>query len=445
MMLPTVEFLKGQAARLVTYMGDKHRVRLKASSALEAVAAMYQHPDWNTCQALAQRGHTPAYSAQATVTRAPARFPLTWTASGLPDLTVSEHDWFRHTLATGGTKATRAAWLQNHYAAHMARNGAGVFLNAFGAGIPADVPKYLTNEGLLLDMRRGSVSPRLNIMSDMSPAEIAAMLVSVLFPSVREPLADFWLQEAIAILTVAVAALQVAGIPTTLPKLVSLFPTHGRPNALYHLPNALAPDSTARTNLENLLRAFSFDDLQAQQKVWRSLYAMVSQGLDDLATAPWAPGLFSDNPAAKGFFSLLSAGKCLAIESPEDSAGLAERAVLYALRSALTRREDLPRAGMTDWVFALGDVDTYLASPLETMTALARSWRTAILMTTENTAKLRASPVGESMLANTWHQLTLGSLDAAAIAAIVEALQADATMLTTPNSCVVSLPSLRQF
>ncbi|MNR71827.1 putative type II secretion system protein E [compost metagenome] len=75
------EHLKAQARRLGEHLVAKHGVRLKHAALLEAVAAQYGHPDWNTLTALASAPPAPVpQPTQAPLpapiaAREPAPFP----------------------------------------------------------------------------------------------------------------------------------------------------------------------------------------------------------------------------------------------------------------------------------------------------------------------------------------------------------------------------------
>ncbi|KVP65624.1 hypothetical protein WJ96_04455 [Burkholderia ubonensis] len=446
MNLPSVEFLKDQASRLVAYMGDKHRFRLRSASALEAVAAMYRQRDWNTLEAMASREAAPAaeqsYSAAGNPTvlpRSPQNtFPLMWTPRGMAEFSVSSNDWFRHTLAIGGSKQDRRIWLQQHLMAQLDQDSPGVFLNAFGGELPREVRDIFVQEGLLVDLSREDNGLTLNLMADLAADDIASMLVTVLLRSGNNPGNDYWVQASNYVLTVVVSAMQEAGRPVTLTSLMALFPNQ-RPAGLYSLVQALDESSPARKSLQLFLDSCGFDGESIREQVWITHYSVLMHALQRLASNPWAQQLFSDEPGAQGLFTRLSQGKCLVLESPDGSDGSAEKAVLYALRSALARRLMLPREETEKgWVFGLGELDNYLAPALAIMVEQARSARAAILMTTRDAGTFKGSPTGERLLANVWNQLYLNGCPRERLLELFE-LMANRPVLAQPGHITSSV------
>lgn len=49
----TIEFFKAQASRLADHLADKHGIKLKRASVLEAIASVHGVRDWNTLRASA--------------------------------------------------------------------------------------------------------------------------------------------------------------------------------------------------------------------------------------------------------------------------------------------------------------------------------------------------------------------------------------------------------
>jgi hypothetical protein len=430
--LPSVEILKEQAELLASYMGDKHRFRLKPASAYEALAAMYRQADWNTLRAMAARANEPEVNqgsgAENGLTLphlAPTNvFPLTWT-HGRPDFTLNANDWFRHTVAFGGAKEDRSTWLQQQLAEHLNRGCAGAFVNAFDGKLPEEVREELRARDLLIELaedeeprfvtRRGELvcstlfAPRtgaagglaVNLMADMDPDEVASLLLTLIFRTGENAGADFYRQAAHHMLTVVVAAMREAKLPVTLCGLLSLFPDQ-KPDGLLQLARSLTPDSVASKHLELLLAAALGNGEPIREKDWVLRFGVALNGLGRLANSAWAHTLFSDKPGAKGLFSLLQEGKCLVIEAAKSANGQPEKAVIHAMRTALSRRHTLSREEKAQgWVFAFGEVDRYFAHPLYRMAEMARSARTALLMTSPT-----ASLPGD-FLGNVWNKLQL--------------------------------------
>jgi hypothetical protein len=430
--LPSIDVLQEQANRLVKYMGDKHRFRLRPASALEAVAAQYGHPDWNTLRAMAARAEEPAVPASPVVSNsltlphlAPANtFPLTWT-HGRPDFTVNANDWFRHTVTIGGSKEERRTWLQQHLVEHLDRGCAGAFINAFDGKMPEEVREELHARGLLIELaeaegpmfltRHGelerstpfaprsgvSVGLAVNLMADMDPDEVASLLLTHIFCTGENAGADFYRQAAHYMLTVVVHAMREAKLPVTLRGLLDLFPDR-RPDGLLLLARSLDPDSVASKNLEVLLTAVMDKGESIREQVWELRFGVALHGLSRLGNSAWAHTLFSDKTGAKGLFSLLQEGKCLVIEAPKSADGRPEKAVIHAMRAALSRRYMLSREEKEQgWLFAFGEVDRYFAHPLYRMAEMARSGRIALLMTAAGPSLPR------DFMDNVWNKLHL--------------------------------------
>ncbi|WP_157639959.1 glyoxalase superfamily protein [Burkholderia ubonensis] len=465
MSLPSIEFLQEQARRLVAYMGDKHRFRLKPASSLEAVAAEYGFHDWNTLRAMAAREE--AASHPALPPQMPQHtFPLTWTRNGMADFSVSSNDWFRHTLAIGGTKTDRQAWLQQHWVAQVERKGAGVFINTFGGDIPPDVCDLLNDEGLLVMLApaadeqmfrtrqaatgrtyqfcgqpgKGALASalHLNLMADMAPDEIASMLVEILFRTEEHAGADYYRQTSHYLLSIVVQAMHAAATPVTLNGLLDVF-DGGGPAGLLRLMHSLDPESPAGKQLSLFLAHFLSKGEVFREKDWALNVGVPLHGLRRLSDSGWAHTLFSDRPDARGLFTLLQQGKCLVIEGPDGSDGRPEKSVLYALRSAIARRLMLPREDKAQgWVFALSELDKYWVPALATMVEQSRSSRTALLMTTRDTGAFKGHPIGQRLLDNVWNQLHLSGCPRERLLELVEQL-AHRPVLAQPGRITATL------
>lgn len=441
MSLPSVELLKDQASRLVTYLGDKHRFRLKPASALEAVAALYGKHDWNTLHGLAQRaagehgradGHTPSREQLDS-------FPLTWSEHGRPQLTVAHDDWYRHTIASGGTLADRQAWLQQHFGEHVSRGGAGVFLNAFGK-LRIAVREALHSEQLLVDLVNEDSTFHVNLMADMDADEVAAMTTELIFARDHRLTDDYWKQSATMVLSIASRALREAGQELTLRGLAELFPSMAKPAKLLKLMLSLPAGSDTRKHLHAILEPHGAVGGTFSEKTWAAHYSALSRALEQLSSSSWTFGLFATAQGAPGLFSLLSHGKCLVIECAERSAGLPECAVLYATRSAMARRHLVSRESRESvpWVLALGEVDRYAITAVARMAEQGRSTRMAMLMTTGDAEALNAHPAGRELLANVWNTLHLRGCSAAQLAELL-AKMADKPLLVQPSRVTAAI------
>lgn len=444
MSLPSVEFLKDQANRLVSYMGDKHRIRLKAASALEAIAALYKQRDWNTLQALSRRADEDGSYASAASNPNPryltptGQYPLTWTA-GRIGYAVPERDWFRHTLACGGTPEDRNTWLQQHLMAHLDRNGAGVFINAFGGKMPESliqaIQVELADQVVLLDLSRPGVSEMaVNLLADLEPEAVAAMLLRLLPSAENSPGADFYRHRAHQALTVLATVLAHLGMPITLSAMMHPWRDNGK--SFTALLQRCDPDSAARQHLQRFLEAHATPGGNAFE-FGNTLGGLLGR-LALLASEPWAPLLFSDKSTAVSLSALLLEGKCVIIEGAYQSAaraGQAEQLVAYALSAAVRIRRDIERADRdSGWVFGFGQVANYLSPAFAVMASQASAARIALLMTATACQDLSRHPQGESLLANVWNQLYLGGLGDAKIAEIVQELKSSTVALCQPGA-----------
>jgi hypothetical protein len=399
--LPSVEFLKDQATRLVTYLGDKHRFRLKPASALEAVAAMYDKHDWNTLHGMAQRN--PAL-ASAAAPPSSATYPVTWDARYEPALTVSADDWFRHTLAEGGSALTRRDWLEQQLMAHMQRGAPGVFVNVFGAeraGV-RDIYGELSQAG-------GAGAARallVNVLAEMEPEEIGAMFVALSFPVGESSADSYWQQAAQRVVAVAARALREVGEAVTLAGLAALFPLQGPPAALELLEARMAAGAT-KAHLASILLSNTSPHGEFSANTWSAHYGLLARGLARLQGERWTEHFFA-GAAASGLYSLLAQGKCLGVEWPDRAGERAGVAVLHALRSAVCKRLQAPREEkQTAWTIALGEVATYIDSPLIGMVEQGRSARVAVLMTARDSGEVGTRPAGQRVLPNVWNTVHL--------------------------------------
>lgn len=387
--LPSIDFLKAQAERLTTYLGDKHRFRLKSASALEALAKMYQQPDWNTLQSLAGRDAT---SMDALCS--PESFPLTW-RDGRPDLTVNANDWYRHTLVVGGDLLARRTWLQQQLAQQLTRMSPGLFLNVFGDALPADLREHLNAEGLLIDLRQPTTagSLYLNLLADLPCDVIGHMLIEMVYPDWRDEDA-VWYAQVDMVLTLTAKLMREAGSVVTLATLLEMF-TGSR---LENLLSQSNPDSKDARLLADYIRT--------QDKALQSVRVMIATITSTLKAQPELRLLFSEDARAPGMQTLIAKGRCLVIEAPEDSTGSTENAVICAWKATIENRYYQPReAKQAGLVFALSDVNGYLRQPMARLLAQSRSARCAMLMTAPDIESLKRSQAGEMLLDNVWNQV----------------------------------------
>jgi hypothetical protein len=187
----SIDLFKKQAERLVKFMGDKHRMRLKSASALEAVAAIHDARDWNT---LAAGTNAPA----AEPMRPAADKVLTW-IDGAPDITVAANDWARHTIVTGASLAI-SAWMGAQWDYCQSRKQQGLFffdsaslykpllarlqgenvvvVRCHDCADPATLLPHLESGGSLIVFYRGEIS---------NPAEWMGLVTALALTRMRSP------------------------------------------------------------------------------------------------------------------------------------------------------------------------------------------------------------------------------------------------------------------
>jgi hypothetical protein len=370
-----VSFLKEQAARLSAYMGDKHRFRLRSSSAMEAVAAIYRQPDWNTLQALSERGCAASVTSPRMVSAARFPRPMFWMTDDKPGELLSDADWFRHSVVVGGSKGQRESWLQQHFAHQTATGGAGVFLNVAQNALSAAERERCAAAGVLVNLRAGT-GASLNLLSGLDPDEAASLICGA--AGVRDYSVqgtDYWMQHAHYVLTVVIGAMQAAKRRVSLSSLLAIFGGNVL-TALQELSSQLTGDNAAQKTLD------VFVDVCRGNSTRSHVLAVVIHALDRLHGHRWAHQLFSDDVGAQGLYAHLSLGRCLLIETPDDCAGYPEVAVLYSLRHAVSMRlASVSQERQQDWVFGFGEVQHYCRPVVGQMVSRARSARVAFLFT----------------------------------------------------------------
>lgn len=162
----TVAQLKRQADRLIQYMGDKHRLRMKRASALEAIAYLRGVANWNTLAAQAGDGPTSPGNT-------PARYTLTW-QHGVPQMAVSSREWRRHTLAIGSDTHLHT-WLMEQLEAGLRRKDQGVFFFHSDDPLPENVlTKAHASLLTLVDYRQNTCT--IDLADGLSPAAMETLV-----------------------------------------------------------------------------------------------------------------------------------------------------------------------------------------------------------------------------------------------------------------------------
>lgn len=423
MSMPSVVALKDQANRLVAYLGDKHRFKLKLSSALEAMAAIHKQRDWNTLQALAAAAEAPAPAVAAD-----AQFPVAWGAQGQP-LNVNRADWLRHTLATGGSSQDRRAWCLQQLYAQVARGGSGVFVHAFGGLLPAD---ELSERLTVLDLGAAG-GPEYNALRGLDPDEVAAMLVPVLYSGDASPGADYQKQLANYTITVLVGALQESQEPITLGGLVGLL--SARSGEAVQRLGECCPAGAARQQLGVFL-----DQYRSKDGGLRGNFGELAGRLAMLQATPFARRILSSNPQAPGLLDLIAGPRCVVVEldqqAPIRDVARQGAVLLAVIRALASRRASLPlasRGGVPQTVL-LCEVQAYLQLSVTRLVEHGRSMGMSMLLTAPSETALAATSVGYVILANCWNRLHLGGLAKAQAVVLLERLTAEHPVLVSPTT-----------
>lgn len=112
-----IERIKLAAQRLSDFIGQKHKIRIKQSTALEAIARMEGFNSWND------------YVAQPNINSAQGcvLYPLVGHSDKSP-VTISGFEFVRHILALGNVNEQRA-WLIWQLNEHILKNHKGCFID----------------------------------------------------------------------------------------------------------------------------------------------------------------------------------------------------------------------------------------------------------------------------------------------------------------------------
>lgn len=384
-MLPSIDVLKDQAARLITYLGDKHRVKLKRTAALEAIAAINRCPDWNTAHALATRGTEPPRKGGGF---AHATYPLLW-QNGLPKLAIARADWSRHVLTVGGSLADRQQWLQQQLHAQRLRGGAGVWLNISSTADRAKLQAMHGDNVRILPLTPDATWPEINILHDLDPLDVAEVLFSGLLSAPAEDLGDaHWLRVARTVLEAMALCVRVEQQPMTAENLRAQL---DHPSKLNELLDPMA------------------------EPVKAAGCAMVSSRIS-LLFGPGLRRLFSNDPQAPGLSSVLAEQTQLIVEfhlADQRAAVCRQGGLLVsALRAAVRHR---PRHGEHPLVLAMGEADQYVCGAMHILAEQGRGHELALLMTAPRELDMGKTWLGNAiMTANTGNKLHLGGMSEAA-------------------------------
>ncbi|RQR65626.1 hypothetical protein DIE18_04035 [Burkholderia sp. Bp9125] len=431
MNLPTVEFLKGQADRLITYLGDKHRFRMKPASALEALAALYQQPDWNTLQARAAASCRP----QPTPAREEHEsYPLDWGQYG-GEFAVPRADWQRHVLALGGDGDARRDWLQRHLSAQIERGGAGVFVNLFGGELPAAAREQLEAHAQVLDLA-SSRGLACNVFTGLPAMDAADVLVSAL----RERLSDdYWRTRMHGVMSTLFLVMEAIGAHVTLNRVCGELRRLGADGGA-SLVNACPSGIPARAVAQSLL-----DSLRGESNeggAVRMLCVRMAESMEAWLRMPGLSRLFAEQVNAPGLLALMSGPQCLVVEMADQDSwrllhvqgalllGVAHHAVCTSLQLPREPRDTHPR------LLALAEVQGYLSMSLRPAVERGRSAGWTMLLTVPDEHYLRRSMAGDtgaSFLANVWNRMYLDGLPESALGNAFDRLSRARQVVVSPG------------
>lgn len=139
----SIELLKKQASRLAQFLGERHRLNLKHSSALEAIAAVHGARNWQTLAAGAES--TREIEPELPSTAPAEQLAMAWGVSGAPVLSLPRFRWLHHAIAVGKESD---AWVQRS------------FDEAVQAGIPAILLQHRDASAAVEDEGRRSAVER---------------------------------------------------------------------------------------------------------------------------------------------------------------------------------------------------------------------------------------------------------------------------------------------
>lgn len=128
--------VKNKASKLATFIGEKHKIRIKTSTALEAIARMENFPDWNTFAATLKQMESECPLP-----------PFALVPSANAQQRIPAHTWIRHIQALGSA-SVRQAWLGWQLGTHILEARQGLFVNV----LPPDAQSCLADAVHPLDL-----------------------------------------------------------------------------------------------------------------------------------------------------------------------------------------------------------------------------------------------------------------------------------------------------
>lgn len=444
-MMPSVEFLKEQANRLIAYMGDNHRFRLKPASAYEAVASQWGEHDWNTLYARSMRGDAgDASHTGAAPTGSPADYPLDWGQYG-EQLHVPRNDWQRHVLTQGADADARRDWLQRHLAGQLERGCGGVFVNAFGGQLPVEAREMLEHAGVrVLDLASGQ-GTSCNLLGGLEPEQTADILVHGLrrFPDAHSFRDDYWRARMRAALTTLTMVLRACGAHITLSRICTELRLLAEDRGERLL--AACPGGPERATMQALHDSLGADSPEVGSV--RSIFTEVANDMDVWLTHPSLRMLFADEVNAPGLLDWMCGEQCLVIEMAEQESlrmvelqgglllGVAAAAVSHALTLPRKQRGAHPR------LLALAEAHEYLVPGAARIAEQGRSagWTLLVTIPDENSL-LRLRHTGRDILRTVWNRMYLGGLPESGLNEVMARLTQAESVVVSPGRIQHSEP-----
>jgi hypothetical protein len=411
----SLESFKKQAGRLVAYLGEHHKLRLKHSSALEAIAATHGARNWATLQAKSALPDTAeaAPSAGRGLAARGGGMPLVW-QDGVPKLFVSQADWSRHTLAEGVPYYT-LAWLEEHLLNCKRTFAGGVFINVVEGGrLP-----------LIVDLHRDgeeAAVPEYNLLAGLSADEVCDVLMQAYPAQPRSAVKD----HIRSLCGLALKRLLPKEMPPHESLSLSTILLALRPAALrYHM----VQDPQLAEELRGLAQVSSNGSEDEEHLMWAldSAFGPLTRELLRLKDGEYGPALFSRKSFAQGSRSVVDCfarGDLLHVTLPDDDRDSSLRAMwMEVMQQAIRRRASIGGARDKQVVLGIGRCKYFAGPALESFATQGRGQNLVLLLSTGSELELSRMPVGQRILANTQNRLRLGPPTAEEIDQVLRELE----------------------
>ena len=433
---PSTEQLKGQARRLASYLGAKHRFSLKHAAALEALACAYGAADWNTLCAQTQAASADAVEQAAQAAKPSLdQFPLA--APCGQAYTVEGRDFFRHVLVAGAEAHDRALWALAQAETQANQGLPGVVVNALGtlrtAGLRPE-PLQEARNLAALDFGNAKADARYNVLQGLDRVEAASLVVK----SART----------------AGAALSDKGLAVIYGLLTTLLSEAKSRQESMTWPALLTKIRRLQKHLEGE-QGVSWEQGELTQEWIRRVHAS-PEGVTADAVAQWLAevadamayclhwdGLgqvLSSDPKAPGLVSLFDSSEIQFVELSDRTEKQARALQIWWLM-ACTRvfamnRLDAPFQGRPASTLSLVELAEELqGSVVHRLFEQGRKARLNLSITADNEEDFvrRTEEVGTSIGHNVWNRLNLGGLPKQQAESLVETLQEASSVLCAPG------------